>query len=153
MQSTLVLESEWLPEQRLIVTHISGEVNEAQIAEWEASLHRALAQIPDGGTFKIFVNLHGFKAVNLPAHKRFRDIVPLTLAQYGWRVGYLDLFEEQTKDLALTYHRQIRCVGAVHCHQDAEKIERYQAHYSRSNEHFYTDPVVARQWIEKMSDE
>ena len=145
------IHSEWHPEKRLIVTRIGGDVTQDDIKAWEASLHKALSLVEDNSVFKIFVNLHGFKAVNFEAHKSFRTIIPLTLAQYGWKVGYVDLFGEEAKALQLSNNRGISCVGAVHCHQDETKIALYQSNYSRPNEHFYTDPLAATAWIEDLS--
>ncbi len=119
----------------------------ADVMQWEQSLHDALGRIEEGGTFRIFVNLHGFTALNLDAHKYFRNIVPLTLADYGWKVGYLAMFEEEASKLVLTRKRGIRCLAAAHCHQDETKIEKYQSLYSSPNECFFTDPARAEAWI------
>jgi len=140
-----VTESVWYPDERLIVTQISGQIEEADVENWQGSLEKALEQIENNGVFKIFVNLHGFKAVNFDAHKKFRVIIPLTLARYGWRVGYLDMFPEAS--VTLENVRGIRCLAAVHVHQDETKIANYQTNYSRPNEQYYTDPVQGEAWI------
>ena len=149
MESKVTITN-WYPERKLIVTHISGEVDEADIERWETSLLDALEHLEEGGTFKILVNLHGFKAVNLNAHKRFRAIIPLTLAQYGWKAGYVDLFEEEARTIVYTNNRGITCIGAAHCHHDATKMELYETGYSSRNEHFFTDPREAQNWIESL---
>ena len=146
MSNNPIIKTEWHPEQQLIITQISGEVNLKDVEEWEESLLNVLQLLPDQSKFKIFINLHGFKAANLDAHKRFRNIVPLTLAQHGWKVGYLDLFEE-SKQLTYTTTRGIECVAAVHVHQDETKIHLYESKFSRTNEHFYTDVDKALSWI------
>ncbi|HLO79846.1 MAG TPA: hypothetical protein VK166_02740 [Chitinophagaceae bacterium] len=132
--------------QNLIITRISGQANEEDVTRWENSLQTALNQVPDNSVFKIMVDLHGFKAVNFEVHKKFRVIIPKTLADYHWRVGYLDLFPEAEIELKQT--RGIRCVAAVHVHHDETKIRAYDQNHSRYNERFFTDPVMARQWIE-----
>ena len=141
-----ITHTSWEPENQLISTHISGQVDLEDVERWEQSLFKALDQVADNGIFKIFVNLHGFKANNFEVHKRFRNIVPLTLSKYGWRVGYLDLFEEAA-NLPLSTTRGVRCTAAVHVHQDETKINLYESTYSRDNEHYFTDPQVAEQWI------
>ncbi|BDA77525.1 hypothetical protein LPTSP3_g04550 [Leptospira kobayashii] len=141
-----VIENKWIPEQKLLISHLDGAMDIEDIAAWESSLHQCLNQIEENGTFKIFVNLYGFSGANVEAHKRFRSVIPETLANYGWRVGYLDLFEE-AKDLQLKNHRGIQCLAAVHVHQDATKIEKYEENFSRENEHFFTDPARAKEWI------
>ncbi|GAB3175237.1 hypothetical protein [Telluribacter humicola] len=144
--TTATARTDWYPEQKLIVTQLSGDVDQADIEQWEQSLHQALAQVEDGGTFKILVNLWGFKAVDFPTHKKYREIIPLTLANYGWKVGYVDLFEEAAA-MTFTTERGIRCTGAAHAHQDATKIEKYESLFGRDNERFFTDPKLAEEWI------
>lgn len=143
-----ITESQWLPEQKLLVTHISGDITRQEVEQWEESLRTALACIPDDSSFKIFVNLYGFQATDLDAHKRFRTIVPETLATYGWKVGYVDMFAEEAKSLQIRYTRGIRCTGAAHVHQDETKIGRYEAAFSSPRERFFTDPEKGRDWID-----
>lgn len=141
-----ITESSWIADQQLIITRISGPTTAEDVSRWEATLQKALNQIPDQGIFKILVDLHGFKAVNFEVHKQFRVIIPGTLAAYNWRVGYLDMFPEASIELNKT--RGIECVAAVHVHDDETKIRNYDLHYSRPNERFFTDRLTARQWIE-----
>ncbi|WP_423735592.1 hypothetical protein [Chitinophaga caseinilytica] len=141
----------WHPEDKLIHTRISGQVDAADVSTWASSLRQVLENVEDGGSFKIFVDLHGFKAVDFDTHKKFRDIVPLTLAAYGWRVGYLDLFEE-ANGLPLYNTRGIRCFAAAHAHQDETKIALYEERYSRPQEHFFTDPGAAAKWIRSVHE-
>ena len=141
-----ITESTWLKNEKLIVTRISGAATAEDVSTWKSSLLFALEQVPDNDVFKIMVDLHGFKAVNFEVHKQFRVIVPKTLAAYDWRVGYLDMFPEAQIELKRT--RGIRCVAAAHVHQDESKIKNYDDNYSRYNERFFTDPVVARMWID-----
>lgn len=150
MEAIKTIDTQWYPEERLIITQISGDVDKDDVEAWEQSLHEQLARVEDGATFKIFINLYGFKAVDLDAHKRFRAIVPSTLANYGWKVGYVNLFDEAAS-MVLKNERGIQCVAAVHCHQDSTKIEQYESRFGKDNEHFYTDPVLAEQWIRSVS--
>ena len=150
MTDQIIAETTWIPAKQLVVTQLSGEAEQSDIAAWEASLQEALAQIPDDSTFRILVNIHGFQAADLEAHKTFRTIVPLTLAAYGWKVGYVNLFEEEAKSMVYTSTRGIKCVAAAHCHQDATKIERYQTNFGRPNEQFFTDPEQAWRWLESL---
>ena len=135
----------WLPQERLILTELSGDVDLTDIQDWKRSITDAFALIENNSRFKIMVNLHGFKAVDVTAHKAFREIIPRVLANYGWRVGYLDLFPEAVVDLK--NERGIQCVAAVHVHHDETKINNYDTNYSREHERFFTDPVKAREWI------
>lgn len=141
-------ESFWYPEKQLIVTRISGHVEMEDVEKWEISLLEVLNLVPDNGLFKIMVDLHGFKAMNFDVHKKFRVIVPQTLAAYGWRVGYLDMFPESK--VVLTTTRGVQCFAAVHVHQDETKIKNYDTNYSRPNERFFTDPAIALRWIDQI---
>lgn len=146
MNSTTI-ESHWYPETKLLRTQICGDVDTVAVDRWEQTLHQALGQIPDGSQFAIFVNMHGFRAMDINAHKRFRAIIPLTLAQYGWKVGYVDMFAEEAATISYSNTRGIQCIKAAHCHQDSTKMELYQRQYSRENEHFFTQPEQAQAWI------
>lgn len=148
---TVVVEADWLKNQKLIVATISGDVASADVEAWEKRLGDALNQIEDNGSFKIFVNMHGFKAIDAEAHKRFRNVIPLTLANYGWKVGYVHLFEEESKAMKVKHERGIKCVGASHSHQDETKMSLYEARFSSARERFFTDPVQARLWIENIN--
>jgi hypothetical protein len=148
-QEQKITKSMWHPDKKLLITHLSGDVDKSDIILWEKSLNRTLDQIEPNETFKIFVNLHGFKAINIDAHKRFRSIVPSTLAKYGWKVGYVDLFKDDAKKLSLTHTRGIRCVAAAHCHQDEGKIALYESRYGKDNERYFIDPSKAAEWIEE----
>ena len=142
----VIYKTEWHAELHMVETTLSGTVNEQDIEQWEQSLTQAFARIPDGTYFKIFINLHGFSAATLQAHKRYREIIPLLLANHDWKVGYVDLFEE-SKLMKFRKIRNIGCIAAVHVHQDEEKIKKYEENFSRENEHYMTDPVKAKQWI------
>ena len=150
MTTTKNTETNWYPEKRLLVTHISGDLEKADIEQWEKSFKNTLDSIEDHTRFKIFVNMYGFKVVNLEVHKRCRGVVPLTLADYGWKVGYVNLFEEEARTMAFKTTRGIQCVGAAHAHQDETKMDLYQTKFSSNREHFFPDPAQARQWIENL---
>lgn len=148
---TSVISTQWIGEKNLIVTNISGEPDKSEIEQWKQSLHDMLQQLDDNTLFKVFVNLHGFKAIDMEAHKYFRDIIPLTLANYGWRTGYVDLFESEAEQLVIQTQRGIQCVAVAHAHHDETKMELYESRFGRDREHFFTDPEVARNWIEQVA--
>lgn len=147
MQTDVQIGTVWFPDTKTIDTQISGLVNVADVVAWEESLHKALNEIPSSGEFKIMIDLFGFKAKDLEAHKRFRTIIPLTLANYGWKVGYLDLFEEDEQRMRYSNTRGIQCFAAAHAHQDETKMGLYERSYSKKNERYFTDPTEARSWL------
>lgn len=95
--------------------------------------------------------MYGFKAVDINAHKKFRGIIPLTLADYGWKVGYLGLFEEESKYIDIKNIRGIKCMGAAHSHHDISKMNLYESKFSSIAEHFFSDPVQAEIWIKNLA--
>jgi hypothetical protein len=141
--------SKWYSDQHLIITCLTGLLSLDEIIVWEKSLYMALSEIPHQNTFKILVNLHGFTAENFDAHKRFRTIIPAVLADYGWKVGYVNLFEESAA-ITLTNHNGIQCVAAAHVHHDKSKIDKYSELFNSENEQFYTSPARAKTWIESI---
>ena len=149
MHTTTQIGTTWHADEKLIITQISGEVGLKDIEHWEQTLVQTLAQLEDNSTFKILVNLYGFKAFNIEAHKRFRTVIPATLATYGWRVGYLNLFEEAST-LPLSQTRGIRCTAAVHVHQDETKIALYDMRFGHERERFFTDRKAAEDWIRRI---
>ncbi|RYD57942.1 MAG: hypothetical protein EOP56_06620 [Sphingobacteriales bacterium] len=141
-------ETRYDPNNNLVTTTLSGFVNSEDVEQWKQSLSDTLDSLPENGGFKIFVNLHGFKAENFDVHKQFRNVIPLTLADYGFRAGYVEMFENV--DLPLQNKRGIKCLAAAHCHQDETKIANYQQQFSKPNEQFFTDPLAAANWISKL---
>lgn len=141
-----VYKTEWLPDESLIITELKGPVDVAAIEAWELSLRGTLDQLPDNTAFKILVDLVGLAPVDVETHKRYRSIVPLALAKHGWRIGYLDMFEE-ANHLPLTTERGVHCVKAAHAHQDAYKIEEYDRRFGKASERFFTDSAAAFQWL------
>ncbi len=150
MTLTKSIETIWYPEKRLVVTHISGDLEKEDVEQWEKSFKNTLDQIEDHSTFKIFVNMYGFKAVDIDTHKRFRGVIPLTLADYGWKVGYVNLFEEEAKTMTYKTTRGIKCVAAAHAHHDETKMDLYETRFSSDAEHFFVDATQALQWIESL---
>lgn len=141
----------YLKDQQLVITELSGDLEIQDVESWQASLHATLQQLEPGTKFKVLVDLHGFKAVNFEVHKKFREVIPTTLAGYGWYVGYLRMFP----DAAITIRSQngIVCRAAAHVHHDETKIRNYADNYSMLNEGFFTDPAAARTWIESVNIE
>ncbi|WP_290792178.1 hypothetical protein [Flavihumibacter sp. UBA7668] len=152
MTSTINIATNWYPEKSLLVTNISGDLEISDIEEWEQSFKTTLDRLEDKTSFKIFVNMHGFRAVDISAHKRFRSVIPLTLADFGWKVGYVDLFEEEAKNMVYRNIRGIACTGAAHAHQDETKMDLYEQRFSSERERFFTDPLLAKKWIEELVD-
>lgn len=133
----------------IILTRLCGAASTGDIDAWGHSLREALSDIPDGASFRILVDLYGFTAGNFETHKYFRTIIPVTLAQYGWKVGYVDLFEQQASMLQYSTTRGISCTAAAHVHHDATKIDLYQSHFSTSREGFFTNTQTALRWLLK----
>src|SRR5690606_18642081 len=98
-------DSTWYSEKKLLVTQISGALSKTDIEQWKNGFKDALEKVEANSSFKIFVNMYGFKATDLDAHKRFRGVIPLALADYGWKTGYVNLFEEEAKAMTFRNNR------------------------------------------------
>lgn len=140
--------SEWKPVDKLLITRLSGELNKEDIVAWEKSLSDAAKKIPANSEFKLLINLFGFKAANFEVHKEFRNIIPLFLAEYGYRIGYLDMFPEAT--IKLKNNRSIQCVAMANVHQDETKMKDYQVKFSNAHEQYFVDDKEALMWIQKL---
>ncbi|CAG4990213.1 hypothetical protein DYBT9275_00479 [Dyadobacter sp. CECT 9275] len=147
-----ITKTEWFAERNLVVTQISGELNKVEIEQWEHSLYYCLSKLKNSTEFKILINMYGFRAIDLEAHKFFRTIIPLTLAQYGWKVGYTDLFEADASGIRYFRYRGVQCIAAAHTHQDTGKMELYENRFSRENERFFSDPEEAARWINSFKE-
>jgi hypothetical protein len=88
-----IIKADWYPDKKRLVTQLKSELQAGDIEKRERTFRGAPAQMQDDPVGKVFVSRHGLKAVDLAAHKRFRDIVPLTPADYGWKAGYVNFFE------------------------------------------------------------
>lgn len=141
-------QTTYLKEEGLIITSLSGEVDHADVDEWHSSLRQVLNRLESGDSFKILVDLHGFKAVNFEVHKKYRVIIPSILAEYGWYIGYLRMFPET--NITIHAKHNIRCVAAAHVHHDEGKIKNYADNYTMMNERFFTSTDEARSWIQSI---
>ncbi|HEV7330171.1 MAG TPA: hypothetical protein VGN63_03955 [Flavisolibacter sp.] len=138
-------ETMFLKDEKLVITELCGDLNTTDIETWQQSLQEVLHQLEPDTKFKILVNLHGFNAQDFETHKKFRVVVPQTLANYGWYVGYLRMFPEA--ELAIRSRQNIFCLAAAHVHHNETKIRNYADNYSMHNEGFFTNPAEARKWI------
>lgn len=139
-------DTQYYPDKQLVVTTLSGELDAADVQEWHQSLKSVTGNLGPDTQFKILVDLNGFKASSFEVHKQFRVMVPQLLADYGWYVGYLRMFPEA--EICIRSKDNIRCRAAAHVHHDETKITNYATNYSMINEGFFTDPKLAREWIE-----
>ena len=137
--------TQWLANEQLVVTRLNGTISSSDVHSWKTSLHAVMNSIPENSRFKILVDLHGFEAENTEVHKEYRTVIPLLLAGYGYRIGYLDMFPEASIDLQ--YQRGIQCIAMANVHHNAEKMQDYETRFSKPHEHYFTDPDAALQWI------
>lgn len=139
------IDTTWHPDQRLIITTLRGKLKVCDLSYWEESLHTSLKQIGDQSEFKILVNLYGFEAENFLIHQEYRTIIPLLLADYGYRIGYLDMFPEA--NLIVKNIRGIQCIAMANVHHDEEKMADYEMRFGKSNEKYFTEYETALNWI------
>ncbi len=151
MAEIKIIVTRWYPEKQLLVTQMSGDMEEKDIERWENSLRNTLGLIENNSVFKVFVNTNGFNAINLDVQKKYRSVIPRTLAAYDWRVGYIELLEDEAEKMIYGNTRGIKCGGAAHCHHDETKMTIYQDHFGTERERYFADPDLASQWIENLA--
>lgn len=131
--SEKLIEVKWYSANQLIVAKISGKLNREDIELWKDSLLNVVNNLPDNTVFKIMVDLHGFEADDMEVNKQFRTINPLLLADYNYRIGYLDMFPETNVELKQT--RGISCISMANIHRNADKMLAYQTRFANEHEH------------------
>jgi len=141
--------TQWYQAEQLVVTKLSGKVNSNHVQQWKESLDAVFKNIPEHTSFKMLVDLHGFEAESTEVHKEYRSIIPLLLADYGYRIGYLDMFPEATVELRNI--RGIQCVAMANVHHNADKMQDYETRFSKPHEHYFTDPDAAMNWIKEFN--
>lgn len=139
--------TEWYANEQLVITRLQGKITGNDVQRWKGSLHAVMNTIPDDKKFKILVDLYGFEAENTEVHKEYRSIIPLLLADYGYHIGYLDMFPEAT--IELQNKRGIQCVAMANVHHNADKMLDYQIRFGREHEHYFTETDAALAWIKK----
>jgi hypothetical protein len=144
-----IMRSEWHSKEHLLITKISGKLNKQDIESWRNSLLTAMSSIPAKSTFKMLVDLYGFEADNMEVHKEFRTIIPSLLADYNYRIDYLDMFPEATVELKRT--RGISCIAMANVHHNAEKMSDYQTRFGKYHEQYFTESEAALSWIRNLT--
>lgn len=141
------IDSTWDAAARIIRTNLTGTVTVAQVVAWREGLSDVVAQLADGSTFRLLVNLVHFDPVDIAAHKAMRSVVPLLLARHGMRPALLDLFDDE-EQLAVTALRGVRCTACANVHHDAIKMHHYQQTVGTPEQAFLTDVTAAESWLE-----
>lgn len=142
-------ETTWDTAENLLVTRLQGDITVEDVRRWQTSLQSALSQIAPEGEFKLIVDLYGYELKDIAAHKEMRTVIPLTLADYGFRTALLDLFDPV--ELPLHKTRGIICQAVAHIHHDAYKMAEYERRLGRANERFFTDYEQAKEWIQTIA--
>lgn len=143
MEKTVI--TEWHAKEQLVITRLNGKITSADISRWQQSLDAVFSIIPEDTSFKILVDLYNFEAENTDVHKEYRTTIPLLLAEYGYRIGYLEMFPEAT--VTLQNKRGIQCMAMANVHHNADKMLDYETRFSKPHEHYFTDPDAALKWI------
>ncbi|HEX6096444.1 MAG TPA: STAS/SEC14 domain-containing protein [Thermoanaerobaculia bacterium] len=132
----------------ILTTRLTGITTTDDVRRWKESLERDAANVPDGGTFKLLLDLRGYEPADVDAHKAMRVVIPLFLAGYGFRTALLDLFPGT--ELRLQNLRGITCTAFANVHHDATKMQSYEESLARGNERYFTDVEAARVWLERV---
>jgi hypothetical protein len=131
----------------VLVSRLSGTGCVADVERWKVGL-AAVAAIPDGGSFRPLSDLSGYEPAGLEAHKAMRTVIPLLLAEHGFRTGLVDIVGAEEPPITTT--RGITCVAVAHVHHDTGKMALYQERVRSANESFFTDAIAAQGWLSQM---
>lgn len=140
------LSSHLDPSTGVLRTHLTGTVDVADVAEWVAGLRLAVASVPDGGTFRLLVDLHGYEPASLDAHRDMRLVVPELLARHGMAPAVAGLFDD-AEPVPVTVERGVRCTAMANVHHDPEKMARYADTVGGAHQQFFHDPTAAEAWL------
>ena len=138
--------SKWDSATGILRTDLTGPVTTDDVATWREGLHRELANIPDGTSFRLLLNLSGFQPVTIDAHKAMRTVVPDILASHGLRPAFIDLFDERP-EMVITTSRGVRCSAFANVHHDEARMTDYEQRIGKPNQKFFTDVSAAEAWL------
>lgn len=137
----------WDDSKKMLTTRLSGIVTLAQVEEWITQFNDVVHKIPSETIFSMFSNIHGFKAINIEAHKLFRDVVPRFLVAHGMLPGYAKLFPEHPVEVNISQGKVVK--ACAHVHHDEGKIARYHNELATHYEDYFTRPEDALEWLSK----
>jgi hypothetical protein len=147
--STITVQpgSTWDPTRSILRTRFSGPAGIAQVVSWRAGLYAAAAAIPARTVFKLLVDLRGYQVGSMDpsVHKVQRDVIPLFLATYHFRTGFIDFFG--VKGEVIPIKEDARCIAVAHVHHEGPKVELYRQTLGRENETFFSQIQEAEAWI------
>lgn len=146
MEETRVADTTWNAHAHTLVTRLRGAMTIDMVRLWREGLAHALEGLTDDTRFKLIVDLRDYEPGDMAAHKEMRVVIPLMLAEHGFRTALFDLFEPVDVPARMT--RGIVCVAVAHVHHDAGKMEEYNTRLGRERERFFTDYPAAVSWIE-----
>ncbi len=135
-------------DRNLIVTRLASPVTIDEIRAWKASLDEEVARVPDGGAFRLLVDLRDYESgANREAHQEMRAVIPTLLARHGLRTALLDLFPEATVEIGS--ERGVVCTAVAYVHHNVEKMEMFNEQLTREREQFFTEREAAETWIRR----
>lgn len=137
---------EFVSNIKILSIQLSGIINSDDLIKFQSLIIDCCEIIPDKSVIKVLIDLTGFEAFDLKVHKQFRNILPNTLLNLGWKIGYLKLFEE-AKDIKPINIRGIQCIALAYCHHDESKMINYEANCGSEYEHYFTNSKIAFEWL------
>lgn len=137
----------WDPGRHILRTRFSGPAGIAQVVSWRAGLYAAAASIPRGAAFKLIVDARGYSVADIDpsVHKVQREVIPLFLATYHFRTGFIDFFG--VKGEVVAAKEDARCMAVAHVHHECPKMELYRQTLGRADENFFCLIQEAESWI------
>ena len=139
--------SAWDSRSGILRTRLTGPTGPAEVVAWRASLYIAAARLPRGTHFKLLVDIRGYNVADVepPVHQVQREVIPIFLANYHYRTGFLDFFGVKW-DFGAT-KEDAYCVAVAHVHNECGKMDLYRQTLGREDEGFSCRLDEAEAWI------
>ncbi len=132
-------------QRNLLESSVRGVLSAPDVAEWEAALVRATAELAPTAEFRVLDDWVDYEVADqdLRVHKLMREVTPRFLASHGFAVGFWRLYDATPPAPS----RVGRCTHVAHVHHDADKMSRYNELLASPHERFFTDREAARRWL------
>ncbi|OGG94943.1 MAG: hypothetical protein A2527_06280 [Candidatus Lambdaproteobacteria bacterium RIFOXYD2_FULL_50_16] len=136
----------WVAPEQLLVTRLSGVLDQVAVERWLVGLTMEAAKIPQGHPFKALFDLRGAGFENIESNRFFRQSIPQFLSDHGFWVSYLT--PEETRELRTRRQLQTTCCLAMALlHHDEIKMGFFQKRYGHAQEGYFANEDKALGWL------
>ncbi len=139
-----LIDARWEPDGQVVVTRLSGTIDESDVDQWRDALDAVVMDIPDGTEIALLSDLWGYEPASIDVHRRVREVIPRRLAAMGFRTSLVDAVAGR---LEIATAPRITCVKVAHVHHDHVKMSTYERAHGSAAERFFGDRPRAFDWL------